>query len=109
MLKTSSGKKTAVLANGSGTTGSYHVEECELIHSYLLLQSSSLSGTVVVLNSFSAQISSTPQSSMDSSHFPPKCLLLHSSETMNVSEIRDHHSFTTRLNHPRFSLVLVLF
>jgi hypothetical protein len=31
--------------NGVGTTGSYHVEEFELIHSYLLVQSSSLSGS----------------------------------------------------------------
>jgi hypothetical protein len=28
-------KKTAFSKNGAGTTGSYHVEECELIHSYL--------------------------------------------------------------------------
>ena len=32
-LKTSSGKKTAFSTNGAGTTGGYHVEECELIHS----------------------------------------------------------------------------
>jgi hypothetical protein len=32
-LKPSSGKKTAFSTNGAGTTGSYHVEECELIHS----------------------------------------------------------------------------
>jgi hypothetical protein len=38
-LKPSSGKKTAFSTNGPGTTGSYHVEECELIHSYLLVQS----------------------------------------------------------------------
>jgi hypothetical protein len=31
--------------NGAGTTGSYHVEKCKLIHSYLLVQSSSLSGS----------------------------------------------------------------
>ena len=36
-LKPSSGKKTAFSTNGAGTTGGYHVEECELIHSYLLL------------------------------------------------------------------------
>jgi hypothetical protein len=36
-LKPSSGKKTAFSANGAGTTGSYHVEECELIHSNLLV------------------------------------------------------------------------
>jgi hypothetical protein len=35
-LKPSSGKKTAFSTNGSGTTGGYHVEECELFHSYLL-------------------------------------------------------------------------
>jgi hypothetical protein len=34
--KTSSGKKTAFSTNGAGTTDSYHVEECELIHSYIL-------------------------------------------------------------------------
>ena len=38
-------KKIVVLTNGGGTTGSYHVEKCELIHSYLLVQSSSLSGS----------------------------------------------------------------
>jgi hypothetical protein len=37
-----SGKKTAFSKNGAGTTGNY-VEECQLIHSYLLVQSSSLS------------------------------------------------------------------
>ena len=36
-LKPSSGKKTAFSTNGAGTTGGYHVEECELIHSYLLV------------------------------------------------------------------------
>jgi hypothetical protein len=30
-------KKTASSKNLAGTTGSYHVEECELIHSYLLV------------------------------------------------------------------------
>jgi hypothetical protein len=35
-LKPSSGKKTVFSTNGAGTTGGYHVEECELIHSYLL-------------------------------------------------------------------------
>jgi hypothetical protein len=44
-LKLSSGKKTAFATNGAGTTGDYHVEECELIHSYLLVQSSRLSGS----------------------------------------------------------------
>ena len=38
-------KKTKFSTNGAGTTGGYHVEECELIHSYLLVQSSSLSGS----------------------------------------------------------------
>jgi hypothetical protein len=38
-------KKIAVSTNCAGTTGSYHIEECELIHSYLLVQSSSLIGT----------------------------------------------------------------
>jgi hypothetical protein len=39
------GKKTAFSTKGAGTTGGYHVEECELIHSYLLVQSSNLSGS----------------------------------------------------------------
>jgi hypothetical protein len=43
--KQSSGKKTAFSTNGAGTTGSYHVEEWDLIHSYLLVQSSSLNGS----------------------------------------------------------------
>jgi hypothetical protein len=38
-------KKPAFSTNGAGTTGGYHVEECEFIHSYLLVQSSSLSGS----------------------------------------------------------------
>jgi hypothetical protein len=33
-LKPSSGKKTEFSTNSAGTTGGYHVEECELIHSY---------------------------------------------------------------------------
>jgi hypothetical protein len=41
-LRPSSGKKIASSTNGAGSTGSYHVEECELIHSYLLVQSSNL-------------------------------------------------------------------
>jgi hypothetical protein len=45
VAKTIQWKKTAFSTNGAGTTGSYHVEECELIHSYLLVQSSSLSGS----------------------------------------------------------------
>ena len=44
-LKPSSGKKTAFSTNGAGTTGSYHAEECKLIYSYHLVQSSSLSGS----------------------------------------------------------------
>jgi hypothetical protein len=44
-LKPSSGEKiTAFSTNVAGTTGGYHVEECELIHFYLLVQMSSLSG-----------------------------------------------------------------
>jgi hypothetical protein len=44
-LKPSSGEKTAFSTNGAGTTGCYHVEECELIHSYLLVLRSTLSGS----------------------------------------------------------------
>jgi hypothetical protein len=44
-IKPCSGKKIAFSTNGTGTTGGYYVEECELIHSYLLVQSSSLSGS----------------------------------------------------------------
>ena len=40
--KTIQWKKTEFSTNGAGTTGSYHVEECELIHSHLLVQSSGL-------------------------------------------------------------------
>jgi hypothetical protein len=36
-LKPSSGKKTAFSTNGAGTSGDYHVEGCELIHSYFLV------------------------------------------------------------------------
>ena len=43
--KTIQWKKTAFSTNGPGTTGGYHVEECELIHSYLLLLRSNLSGS----------------------------------------------------------------
>jgi hypothetical protein len=42
--KPSSGKKTAFSTNGAGTTGRYHVEEFKLIHSYLLVLWSNLSG-----------------------------------------------------------------
>ena len=34
--KLSSGKKTAVSTNGTGSTCNQHVEECKFIHSYLL-------------------------------------------------------------------------
>jgi hypothetical protein len=44
-LKPSSGRKTAFSTNGAGTTGCYHVEEWELIHSYLLVLRSNLSGS----------------------------------------------------------------
>jgi hypothetical protein len=39
--------KTAFSTYGAGTTGDYHVEECKLIHSYLLVKkkNSSLSGS----------------------------------------------------------------
>jgi hypothetical protein len=39
------GKKAAFSTNGPGTSGVYHVEECELIHSYLLVLMSNLSGS----------------------------------------------------------------
>jgi hypothetical protein len=44
-LKPSSGKDTAFSTNGAGTTGGDDIEEFELIHSYILVQSSSLSGS----------------------------------------------------------------
>jgi hypothetical protein len=44
-VRLSSGKIRAFSINGAGTTGSYYVEECKLIHSYLFVQSSSLSGS----------------------------------------------------------------
>jgi hypothetical protein len=34
--------KTALSTNGAGSTGGYNVEECKLIHSYLLVLRSSL-------------------------------------------------------------------
>jgi hypothetical protein len=40
--KTIQVKKTVFSTNGAGTTGGYHVDEIELIHSYLLLQRSTL-------------------------------------------------------------------
>jgi hypothetical protein len=44
-LKPSSGKKTAFSTNDAGTTDEYHIEECKLFHSYLLLLRSNLSGS----------------------------------------------------------------
>jgi hypothetical protein len=44
-IKPSSRKKTAISTNGAGSTGGLHVEECKLIHTYLLAQSSSPSGS----------------------------------------------------------------
>jgi hypothetical protein len=44
-LKPHSGKKTVYSTNVAGTTGGCNVEECELFRSYLLVQSSSLSGS----------------------------------------------------------------
>jgi uncharacterized protein (DUF736 family) len=38
-------KKDSIFNKGAGSTGSYHVEECELIHSYILVQSSTLTGS----------------------------------------------------------------
>jgi hypothetical protein len=35
-LKPFSGRKTAFLTTAAGSTGSLHVEECKLIHTYLL-------------------------------------------------------------------------
>jgi hypothetical protein len=45
-LKPSSGKKSAFSTNGAGSTngGGYHVEGCKSIHTYFLVQSSSLIG-----------------------------------------------------------------
>ena len=42
-IKPCSGKKSAFSKNGAGTTGGYNVEEYKFIHSYLTLQTSSLS------------------------------------------------------------------
>jgi hypothetical protein len=36
-------KKDSISTNGAGSNGNLHVEGCESIHSYLLVQSSSLS------------------------------------------------------------------
>ena len=38
-------KKTGFSTNGAGTTGCYHVEECESTHSSLLVLRSNLSGS----------------------------------------------------------------
>ena len=45
VLKASSGKNTTSSTNDAGSTGCYHVEERELIHFYLLVLKSSLSGS----------------------------------------------------------------
>jgi hypothetical protein len=37
-VKASIGKMTTFTTKGAGTTVGYHVEECELIHSYLLVE-----------------------------------------------------------------------
>jgi hypothetical protein len=39
------GKKTAFLTNGAGLTAGQHEEECKSIHSFLLVESSSPSGS----------------------------------------------------------------
>jgi hypothetical protein len=44
-LKPLSGKKTAFSTDGAGRTGGYHVDETELIHYYLLVLTSNLSGS----------------------------------------------------------------
>jgi hypothetical protein len=41
----SSGKKKAFSTNGGGSTDGQHVEECKMIHFYLLVQSSSPGGS----------------------------------------------------------------
>ena len=46
-IKTILWKKNSIFNKWCGTTGSYQVEKCSLIHSYLLLQSSSLSGSKI--------------------------------------------------------------
>ena len=43
--KTIQWKKDSISRNGAVTTGGYHVEECELIHSYFLVLRSNLSGS----------------------------------------------------------------
>jgi hypothetical protein len=44
-LKPTSGKKTIFSTNPAGSPGDQHVDECKSIHSYLLVQSSSPSGS----------------------------------------------------------------
>ena len=44
-LKTSSGKKIVFSTNGAGSIGGQHAEKCKLIHSYLLVLSSTPSGS----------------------------------------------------------------
>lgn len=51
--------------------------------------------------------SSIPQSSMDCAHFP-ECFAVPSTLARESFWDFQHHSFTTVLNHSRFSLVLVL-
>jgi hypothetical protein len=43
--KTIQWKKDSFSTNGAGTTGGYHVEEYESIHTYLLVLRSNLSGS----------------------------------------------------------------
>jgi hypothetical protein len=43
--KTIQWKKDNIFNKCAGTTGGYHVEDCELIHSYLLVLRSNLSGS----------------------------------------------------------------
>jgi hypothetical protein len=48
-LNPSSGKKTAFSTYGAGSIGSQHVQECKLIHPYLLVKSSSPIGSSTYL------------------------------------------------------------
>jgi hypothetical protein len=43
--KTIQWKEGNIFKNGASSTGGYHIEECKMIHSCLLVQSSSLSGS----------------------------------------------------------------
>jgi hypothetical protein len=45
VVKTTQWKNIAFLTNGAGSAGILHVEECKLIHSDLLVQSSNPSGS----------------------------------------------------------------